>query len=153
VCNNLNAEEEVEYDYALRGKAWQVYWLLLKTGKPMSVREVQRALHFSSPSVANHHLDQLCHIGLVQKRETGGDYVLVSDVKIGVLRHFVKLGRLVIYKSDHARLISLLPFSIKQQNLTLHAYLHFTNSGSMRTVIIVSAKRFLTFSSISEAIL
>lgn len=91
----MNGEDETRFEYALRGKAWQVYWLLLKSGRPMSVREVQRALHFSSPSVANHHLDQLCQIGLVQKQEIGGDYALVSDVKIGVLRHFVKLGRLL----------------------------------------------------------
>jgi hypothetical protein len=32
----------------------------------------------------------------VQKSETGGDYSLVSEVKIGVLRHFVKLGKLLL---------------------------------------------------------
>ncbi|MEM2440403.1 MAG: hypothetical protein QW493_04225 [Candidatus Bathyarchaeia archaeon] len=72
-----------------------MYWLLLKNGRPMSVREVQKALHFSSPSVAQHHLEQLREIGLVQKQEVGGHYYLVSEVKIGVLRHFVKLGRLL----------------------------------------------------------
>lgn len=61
----------------------------------MSVREVQRALHFSSPSVANHHLERLRDLGLVEKRGRGGDYSLVGEVKIGVLRHFVKLGRLM----------------------------------------------------------
>ncbi|MDH5460276.1 MAG: ArsR family transcriptional regulator [Candidatus Bathyarchaeota archaeon] len=88
-------EDETKLDYALRGKAWKVYWLLLKNGRPMSVREVQRALHFSSPSVANHHLEQLRELGLVQKQEIGGHYSLVSEVKIGVLRHFVKLGKLL----------------------------------------------------------
>lgn len=61
----------------------------------MSVREVQRTLRFSSPSVAQHHLDQLREIGLVQKQDVGGSYSLVSEVKIGVLRHFIKLGRLL----------------------------------------------------------
>jgi len=61
----------------------------------MSVREVQRALRFSSPSVANHHLEQLRQLGLVQRQDIGGTYSLVSEVKIGVLRHFVKLGRLI----------------------------------------------------------
>ena len=61
----------------------------------MSVREVQRALHFSSPSVAQHHLDRLCELGLVHKQSAGGSYLLTSEVKIGVLRHFVKLGRLL----------------------------------------------------------
>jgi DNA-binding transcriptional ArsR family regulator len=61
----------------------------------MTVREVQRALHFSSPSVASHHLEQLRELGLVQKQQSDGHYVLVSEVKIGVLKHFVKLGRLL----------------------------------------------------------
>ena len=61
----------------------------------MGVREVQRALHFSSPSVAFHHLEQLSQLGLVQKDEVGGRYSLVGEVKIGVLRHYVKLGRLL----------------------------------------------------------
>jgi DNA-binding transcriptional ArsR family regulator len=91
----LTGPDETELDYALRGKAWKVYWLLLKNGKPLSVREVQRALHFSSPSVAHHHLEQLRELGLVQKQDIGGHYVLVSEVKIGVLRHYVKLGRLL----------------------------------------------------------
>jgi len=94
-CISLSLEEETKLDYALRGKAWKVYWLLLKTGHPMSVREVQRMLHFSSPSIANHHLEQLCQLGLVEKQEVGGCYFLVGEIKIGVLRHFVRLGRLL----------------------------------------------------------
>ena len=91
----MSVEDEGKLEYALRGKAWKVYWLLLKNGRPMSVREVQKALHFSSPSVAQHHLEQLREMGLVQKQDVGGHYYLVDEVKIGVLRHFVKLGRLL----------------------------------------------------------
>ena len=90
----MTAENEADLEYALRGKAWKVYWYILKNGKPVSVREVQRALRFSSPSVANHHLEQLREIGLVEKQDIGGHYVLVSQVKIGVLKHYVQLGRL-----------------------------------------------------------
>jgi len=91
----LSLEDEIKFEYALRGKAWKVYWLLLKSGRPMSVREVQKSLHFTSPSVANHHLEQLRELGLVQKQDIGGHYYLISEVKIGVLRHFVKLGKLL----------------------------------------------------------
>jgi hypothetical protein len=91
----LNGHDETELEYALRGKAWRVYWLLLKEGKPVGVREVQRSLHFSSPSIAFHHLEQLRELGLVQKQEIGGHYSLVGEVKIGVLRHYVKLGKLL----------------------------------------------------------
>lgn len=91
----MNEAEEAKFEYALRGKAWKVYWLLLKSGRPLSVREVQKALHFSSPSVAQHHLEQLRELGLVEKQNVGGHYFLVNEVKIGVLRHFVKLGKLL----------------------------------------------------------
>ena len=91
----LNANSETELEYALRGKAWKVYWFLLKTGGPVGVREVQRTLRFSSPSIAFHHLEQLRELGLVEKQEVGGHYVLVGQVKIGVLRHYVKLGKLL----------------------------------------------------------
>jgi DNA-binding transcriptional ArsR family regulator len=91
----LNPETENELEYALRGKAWKVYWYLLKSGTPQSVREVQRALRFSSPSVANHHLEQLRELGLVDKEDLGGHYFLKGEVKIGVLRHYVKLGKLL----------------------------------------------------------
>lgn len=93
--DSLRSSDGTEFDYALRGKDWNVYWLLLKNGRPMSVREVQRTLRFSSPSVAQHHLEQLRELGLVQKQEVGGDYFLAGDVKIGVLRHFIRLGRLL----------------------------------------------------------
>ena len=87
--------DTTELEYALRGKAWKVYWFILKKGEPVGVREVQRALHFSSPSIANHHLEQLCELGLVTKQDIGGQYALVGEVKIGVLRHYVKLGKLL----------------------------------------------------------
>jgi predicted DNA-binding transcriptional regulator len=91
----LNKGDDAELEYALRGKDWKVYWLLLKNGHPMSAREVQKALRFSSPSVAQHHLEQLHQLGLVQKNDIGGEYSLISEVKIGVLRHFVKFGKIM----------------------------------------------------------
>ena len=91
----MPSEEEKKLEFELRGKTWKVYWLLLRRGCPMSVREVQRTLHFSSPSVAQHHLDRLCELKLVQKQDAGSSYLLINEVKIGVLRHFIKLGRLL----------------------------------------------------------
>lgn len=93
--HSLHGNDDSELEYSLRGKAWKVYWFLLKNGNPVGVREVQRALHFSSPSIAFHHLEQLRELGLVEKQDVGGQYVLVGEVKIGVLRHYVKLGKLL----------------------------------------------------------
>lgn len=91
----LTVEDDAKLEYALRGKTWKVYWLLLKSGSPMGVREVQRALHLSSPNIARHHLERLRELGLVRKQNMGGPYSMVAEVKIGVLRHFIKLGRLL----------------------------------------------------------
>jgi hypothetical protein len=32
----LNPEDQAVFEYALRGKDWNVYWLLLKNGRLMS---------------------------------------------------------------------------------------------------------------------
>lgn len=91
----MSTAEEAQLEYALRGKAWKVYWFLLRTGRPVGVREVQKALHFSSPSVAHHHLEQLCSLGLAKKQDVGNYYTLINEVKIGVLRHYIRLGRIL----------------------------------------------------------
>jgi len=71
-----------------------VYWYLLRS-QSLSVgpRKVARSLGFSSPSVALYHLEKLRSLGLVEKSETG-EYKLVQEVKVGVLRYFIKLRRL-----------------------------------------------------------
>ena len=127
----LLEDDEEEFDYKLRGKAWKVYWLLLSSGHEMSVREIEKALHFSSPSVAHHHLEQLRQLGLVEKKRVGGNYKLVSEVKIGVLRHFVKLGRLMfpryffyaIFSSAfYIAFITLLLKSLTTENLFIISF-------------------------------
>lgn len=127
----MSADDENRFEYALRGKDWKVYWLLLKSGRAMSVREVQRNLHLSSPSVAQHHLEQLRELGLVTKQESGGNYSLVSEVKIGVLRHFVKLGRMlfpryffyaVFCTAFYAAYVLVLMHGLTRENLFLLSF-------------------------------
>jgi len=80
----------------LKGKTLLVYWFMLKAqSSPVGVREIQRALDFSSPSVAAHHLDKLLSLGLVEKT-VRGEYFLAREVKVGVLRFFTRLGRFMI---------------------------------------------------------
>ncbi len=61
----------------------------------VGVREVQRALDFSSPSIAAHHLEKLQDLKLVEKKGTG-DYVLEEEVKVGILRMFTRMGRFLV---------------------------------------------------------
>lgn len=90
-----------EFDLAfleseLKGKTLLVYWYLLqRSTHGVGVREVQRALKFSSPSIAMHHLQKLLDMGLVDKKGTG-EYVLQEEVKVGILRLFTRLGRFMV---------------------------------------------------------
>lgn len=80
----------------LKGKTLLVYWYLLRSPEfKAGVREIQRSLGFSSPSVAVHHLNKLQDLGLVRKTGTG-DYVLVQEVKVGILKFFTRLGRFLV---------------------------------------------------------
>jgi DNA-binding transcriptional ArsR family regulator len=69
----------------LRGTTLEVYRFLLKSSNPVGIRELQRALNLSSPSVAMYHISKLEDAGLL-KREDGaftvGKYVLENTVKI-----------------------------------------------------------------------
>jgi hypothetical protein len=69
----------------LKGTTLEVYRFLLKSSKPVGTRELQRALGFSSSSVATYHLAKLEDAGLL-KREAGGftvsRYLLENSVKV-----------------------------------------------------------------------
>ncbi|MCL7383569.1 MAG: hypothetical protein LZ172_03795 [Thaumarchaeota archaeon] len=77
--------------YDLRGRTLQVYLLLLRKGKPLGVREVQRELGFSSPSIAHHHLEKLKDMKIVVKDEFGR-YSVSEKVDVGVLKMFIIVG-------------------------------------------------------------
>ena len=95
------SEKPREYDLAfleseLKGKTLLVYWYLLQQSThSVGVREVQRALNFSSPSIAVYHLQKLQDLGLVDKKGTG-EYVLEEEVKVGILRFFTHMGRFFV---------------------------------------------------------
>lgn len=81
---------------SLKGKTLLVYWYLLQQpSHSVGIREVQRALGFSSPSIAVHHLGKLQDLGLVRKRMTG-EYVLEEEVKVGILKFFTRMGRYLV---------------------------------------------------------
>lgn len=80
----------------LKGKTLLVYWYLIQQPThTVGVREVQRALSFSSPSIAVHHLEKLQDLGLITKKETG-EYVLEEEVKVGILKFFMHMGRFIV---------------------------------------------------------
>lgn len=77
----------------LKGTTLLVYWEMLKTGREHAgVREVQRSLGMSSPSVALYHLEKLRGMGLLTK-DRWGKYTVAKRVKVGVLQFFTNIGR------------------------------------------------------------
>ncbi len=89
------ASEEAYIESELKGKTLLVYLHMIKNpDEPVGVREVQRELGFSSPSVSSYHLNKLQDLGLVENIR--GDYTLVREIKVGVLKQFVTLGGLML---------------------------------------------------------
>jgi DNA-binding transcriptional ArsR family regulator len=82
-------------DSDLRGRTLQTYLFMMKNSKGVGVRELQRSLGFSSPSVAYHHLEKLERLGLVEKDQYG-EYSIVRNVDVSVLQAFSHVGSLLV---------------------------------------------------------
>jgi len=74
----------------LRGLTLKVYKFILKSDRPIGIREVQRALNLSSPTLALYHMNKLEEAGLIKKELNG----YVAD-RI-VLENLVRLRRFLI---------------------------------------------------------
>lgn len=84
--------EEADAEDVLRGLTLKVYHYVLKSGHETGIREVQRALKLSSPTLAVYHLEKLEQVGLVKKGVMG---YTVDRVYV---RNLVRLRRLLIPK-------------------------------------------------------
>ncbi len=58
------------------------------------MRQVQRALRLSNPSLAQYHLNKLRDMGLV--KEEGGTYQVCAEVKVDALRGLLRIGTLLV---------------------------------------------------------
>lgn len=106
-----------------------VYSLLL-TQERLGVREIQRALNFSSPSLALHHLTKLVELGLIEK-DNYGDYSVKKVVRAGSLSLFVKVGRRLL-----PRFLFLVTLFVGMLAVYVYAYLEWPPTG--RDVMFVS---------------
>jgi predicted DNA-binding transcriptional regulator len=94
--SDISSSDLAVIESQLKGKTLQIYWYLLRSSdSKVGVREIQRSLGLSSPSVAAHHLEKLLSLGLVEK-SIRGEYFLVQEVKVGLLRFFTRLGRFLV---------------------------------------------------------
>ena len=79
----------------ISGKAWDIYLYILTSKDPVGVRDVWRTLEFSSPSLAQYHINKLLTLNLLHQT-SDGKYQVKEKEQIEALRSFVLLrGRLV----------------------------------------------------------
>lgn len=74
----------------LRGLTLKVYKYILQNNKPVGIREVQRGLNLSSPTLALYHMNKLEEAGLIKKEADG----YVADRII--LQNLIRLRRVLI---------------------------------------------------------
>jgi DNA-binding transcriptional ArsR family regulator len=78
----------------LRGLTLKVYRFILKNDRPVGIREVQRALNLSSPTLALYHINKLEEAGLIRKQLDG----YVADRII--LENLVRLRRVLVPRNS-----------------------------------------------------
>ena len=74
----------------LKGLTVKVYKFVLKNARPTGIREVQRSLKLSSPTLALYHLDKLEKVGLLKKTMEG------YEVDRVFLRNLVRFRRVLV---------------------------------------------------------
>ncbi len=80
-------------DAELKGNTLRVYTYALKKRK-VGVREVQRSLNLSNPSLAQYHLNKLVELGLLKKDDS--DYAIIEEVNVRIMRDFLRVGTLIV---------------------------------------------------------
>ncbi len=122
---------------ALKGNVLKAYMyiLLKRRNESVGVRELQRELKFSSPTLAKYHLERLTELGLV-KQNDDSTYSLLKEVKVDVVEPFLAVGSLLIPRLlAYAVMISILfaylaIVAIPSGNLALIEYLAIVTGGA-----------------------
>jgi len=78
----------------VRGNALKVYLYLLRHG-PSELRDVQRGIGLSSPSLASYHLGKLSEAGFVTQDERGR-YFAVKEASDRVLEGYSRMGPAIV---------------------------------------------------------
>jgi hypothetical protein len=92
---HMGNDQNSELDRKLQGRTLQVYLYLQKKKEPSGIREVQRDLELSSPSVAEYQVEKLAEMGIAARDDHGRVYI-VKRVKPKALQSYVNFGRFTV---------------------------------------------------------
>jgi len=126
----------------ISGTTWDVYLYILTSREPVGVRDVWRTLRFSSPSLAQYHINKLLDMKVVHQTRDGKYYVKEKE-QIEALRSFVLLrGRLIPRLVFYGALVSGI----------LVAYLIFWSfKWNFRDLVVLAISVFSIFAFFLEA--
>lgn len=118
-------DSELEREVAGEYNTWRTYLYMLKV-RDSSSRDVQNALGFSSPTLAQHHLEKLRRYGLASKGHNGTYHVIPRS--FGILRLYIKNGRWIVPRTTFFVIIFALlsvgfTLSLPQHGFFLYALL------------------------------
>jgi DNA-binding transcriptional ArsR family regulator len=120
----------------IRGNTLRVYVYVLRHG-PSELREVQRGLGFSTPSLASYHLSRLLKAGYVTQTEDG-KYSAVKDATPELLEGYTKVGvALVPQLFFFSVLFSILVAYFSFKALELPQYTPFLIATSVALVALL----------------
>lgn len=105
----FDSKNVMELERMLQGKTLLVYLYLLKKKESNGIREVQRELGLSSPSVAEYQIEKLIGLGLAS-RDNYGRVFVTRKVKVKALEQYVSFGRFTVPRmAFYATVFALVP--------------------------------------------
>ena len=118
----MNDFQNSDLENKLQGRTLSVYLYLQKKRQPSGIRELQRDLGLSSPSVAEYQIEKLVEMQLASRDDYGRVYV-TKNVRVKALQSYVNIGhftvpRLAFYASIFTAIAPLyVLFSVDSMSL------------------------------------
>jgi len=91
----MSDDQNGELERRLSGRTLQVYLYLQKKKDASGIREVQRDLSLSSPSVAEYQVEKLVEMGLAG-RDGYGRVFITKKVKVKAMASYISVGRFMV---------------------------------------------------------
>jgi DNA-binding transcriptional ArsR family regulator len=95
----------------LQGKTLQVYWYIF-THNHAGIREIQKALKFTSSGTVSYQISKLLKGGLISKDNFEGKYKINQEIKIGVLKFYIRIRSRMVPRISLYLIIFVLGFTV-----------------------------------------
>ena len=89
------SDQNQSLDRRLAGRTLQVYLYLQKKRGASGIRQVQRDLGLSSPSVAEYQVEKLIEMGLA-RRDSHGRVFITRKVTVKAMASYINFGRFIV---------------------------------------------------------